>query len=134
MKDEALARGYELPLPFGVSVVYNYLARDIKVSDVRIGVNGEPVQSVSHFLDLGSTSKVNAGLIKMDAWILPFLNIYLLGGYIENESTSSGHVSLPRPGPIPRPPLEFDFKVPTSLDGFVGGRGVSLAGDIRSCS
>ena len=125
MKEEALARGYELPLPFGVSVVYNYLARDVKVSDVRIGVDGEPPQSVSRFLDLGSTSDVNAGLLKADAWLLPFLNLYVLGGYIHNESISKGHVTEPRPGPLP--PREFDFTVPTKLDGFVGGGGLTLA-------
>jgi hypothetical protein len=127
MKEEALARGYDLPLPFGVSLIYNYLARDISVSDVRIGINGEPPHSASRFLDLGSNSKVNAALIKADAWLLPFLNVYVLGGYINNQSTSQGHVTIPRPGPRPGPPLEFDFTVPTTLSGFVGGAGLSLA-------
>jgi hypothetical protein len=131
MKEQALARGYELPLPFGVSVIYNYLARDVKVSDVRIGVDSEPLQSVSRFLDLGSSSKVNAGLLKADAWLFPFLNAYFLGGYIHNESVSEGHVTLPQPGPIPRPPLEFDFTLPTTLDGFVGGGGLTLAAGYR---
>jgi hypothetical protein len=45
MKEEALAR-YELPLPFGVGLVYNYLQRDIKVRDVRIGVEGPPSDHV----------------------------------------------------------------------------------------
>jgi hypothetical protein len=46
MADEALKRGYELPLPFGASAIYDYIQRDIKVNDLRIGLNGAPLQSV----------------------------------------------------------------------------------------
>ena len=125
MKGEAIARGYELPLPFGVSVIYNYIARDIDVFDVRIGVNGAPPTTVSQFLNLGSNSSVNAALIKLDAFLLPFLNLYLLGGYLENESTSTGQVTLPPVGPGPG--REFDIEIPTSLSGFVLGGGSTIA-------
>jgi hypothetical protein len=120
MKDEALARGYELPLPFGVGLVYNYLERDIKVTDVRIGIDGQPPRSVSRFLDLGSNSHVNAGLVKADVWLLPFLNVYGLVGYIDNESTSIGQVTLPRG-------QSFSVEIPTKIDGVVGGLGLTLA-------
>lgn len=119
MKEEALKRGYELPLPFGVGVVYNYLQRDIEVSDVRIGVDGDPPQSASQFLDLGSNSSVNAALVKADVWLLPFLNIYALAGYIHNESTSIGHVTVGN--------REFDFSIPTEIEGLVGGLGLTVA-------
>src|SRR5262245_54734101 len=71
MQEEALARGHELPLPFGVGFVYNYLQREIEVTDVRIGINGQPMQSASQFINLGSDSRVNAALLKADAWLLP---------------------------------------------------------------
>lgn len=118
MKEEALARGHELPLPFGVGFVYNYLEREIKVTDVRVGINGQPMQSVSDFLDLGSNSRVNAALLKADVWLLPFLNVYALGGYLDNQSTSIGQVTVGA--------QQFDFQVPTSIHGFVGGGGLSL--------
>ena len=126
MKEEAIKRGYELPLPFGVSVIYNYIGRDIDVFDVRIGVDGEELHSVSQFLNLGSNSSVNAALLKADAFLLPFLNLYLLGGYLENESTSTGHVTVPRIA-TPGPPREFDIEIETSLSGFVLGGGMTLA-------
>lgn len=126
MKEEALARGYELPLPFGVGLVYNYLQRDIKITDVRIGIDGAPPQSVSQFLDLGSTSHVNAALVKGDVWLLPFLNIYSLLGYIDNESTSVGQVTIPRPPPLGN--IVFDLSIPTKIQGVVGGVGMTLAG------
>ena len=126
MKEEAIRRGYDLPLPFGVSVIYNYIGRDIDVFDIRIGVDGEEPRSVTQFLNLGSNSSVNAALAKADVFLLPFLNLYMLGGYLENESTSKGHVTVPRVV-TPGPPREFEFEIETSLSGFVLGGGMTLA-------
>ncbi len=129
MKEEALARGYDLPLPFGISVVYNYMVRDVDVTDVRVGLAGAPPASASRFIDLGSNSEVNAAMLKADVWLFPFLNLYLLGGYVQNDSTSVGHATVPRPGLLP--PAEIDFSLPTVLDGFVGGGGLTLAGGYK---
>src|SRR5262245_61129396 len=65
MSEEAIKKGYELPLPFGVSAIYNYIQRDIEVSDLRIGPAGSPPQSVSRFVDLGSDSQVNVALTRL---------------------------------------------------------------------
>jgi hypothetical protein len=120
MKEEALARGYQLPLPFGAGVTATILTgRDIEVDDLRIGVDGEEPTSVSQFVDLGSESDVFNANLKLDAWILPFLNVYALLGYVYNESKTNLHVTLPG--------REFDMDVDTDLDGFVGGGGLTLA-------
>lgn len=129
MKEEALSRGHDLPLPFGVSVVYNYLGRDIDVDEVKIGLNGAPPQSVSDYLDLGSNSSVNAAIAKVDVWLLPFLNVYGLFGYIDNSSTTKGHVTVPLPPPING--TEFDFVADTRVDGFAAGGGVTVAAGYR---
>ena len=124
MQEEALARGHELPFPFGVGFVYNYLQREIEVTDVRVGINGQPMQSVNQFINLGSDSRVNAALLKADAWLLPFLNVYGLGGYLDNRSTSVGEVTLGA--------QRFTFEVPTSLRGVVAGGGLTLAAGYRN--
>lgn len=130
MADEALKRGYELPLPFGASVIYNYIHRDIKVDDLRIGPGGGSPQSVSRFVDLGSNSQVNVALARIDAWVLPFVNVYGLFGYVHNESLTHGTVTLPVPGPGPGS-QSFNFSGKSTLDGFVGGGGITLAGGYR---
>jgi hypothetical protein len=125
MADEAKKRGYELPLPFGLSTVFvTLLNRKVDVSDVRVGVNGAPPQSVSRFVDIGSTSDLvfNANL-KTDAWLLPFLDVYLLLGYVYNETTTKANITLPGPGSI-----NFSKDIKTYLNGFVGGAGMSLVG------
>ncbi len=126
MADEAIARGYELPLTFGTGGILTYLdGRKIDVSDVRVGLDGDS-QSVSDYAMLNSTSTVFNANFRFDTWILPFLNVYALVGYVHNDSATNLHVTLPRPGPIPGT-IERDIAVDTSLDGTVGGIGMTLA-------
>lgn len=130
MAEEARARGYELPMPFGAALILTGLGnRAIEVSDVRVGIRDAP-QSVSQFLDLGSSSDVFNANLKFDVWILPFLNVYALVGYVHNESATHARVTLPQPGPLPD--LEFETQVDTELDGLIGGGGITLAGGYQS--
>src|SRR5262245_9377793 len=93
--DEARKRGIELPLPFGAGLVYYHLSRDIEITDVRVGRNGAPPQSVSQFANFGSTSDVDNLNVKLDAWILPFFNVYAILGYVWNTSNTRIDVTLP---------------------------------------
>jgi hypothetical protein len=125
--EEARKRGIELPAPFGVGVVYYHLDRAIDITDVRVGRNGESPSSVSQFAQLGSSSRVDNLNVKFDVWLLPFLNVYAIAGYIWNESSTTIDVTLPplAPGGAPR---QRRMTVPTELTGTVGGLGLTLAG------
>lgn len=127
MGEEAVKRGIELPLPFGAGLVYYHLDRAIEIMDVRVGRNGAPPASVSHLAQLGSTSRVYNLDVKIDAWILPFVNVYLVAGYVWNESDTRVNVSLPPllPGGQER---QYQLTVPTSIKGSIGGVGLTLAG------
>ena len=59
MADEALKRGYDLPLPLGVGVSYVYLERLIEVRDVQIGINGAPLQPVDRLFFEDTPSQVH---------------------------------------------------------------------------
>jgi hypothetical protein len=130
MADAAIKRGYELPLPRGVSAVYYYVERDIEITDVRVGTNGAPLQSVSDFVNLGSKSHVSVALARLDAWLLPFLNVYGLLGYVSNNTTTRGAVTIPTLGPRPAV-RSFDVSFKTDLSGFVGGAGLTAVGGYR---
>jgi hypothetical protein len=125
--EEATKRGIVLPLPFGAGLVYYHLDRDIEVTDVRVGRNGAPPTSVSDFAQLSSDSRVDNVNLKLDAWLLPFVNVYLIGGYIWNTSDTRIDVSLPPllPGGSER---RHTLTVETQLEGSVGGVGMTLAG------
>ena len=127
LAEEARKRGIELPQPFGIGLVYYHLDRAIEVTDVRIGREGAPPTSVSQFAQLGSDSRVDNANLKFDVWVLPFLNVYAIAGYIWNESTTVIDVTLPPllPNGTPR---QRRMEVPTELTGTVGGLGLTLAG------
>lgn len=127
MAEEAYKRGIELPLPFGSGLVFYHLDRGIAITDVRIGVNGAPPSSVSQFAHLSSTSRVNNLNAKLDAWILPFVNVYAVAGYVWNESDTRIEVELPPllPG---GPTRRRQLTIPTEIQGSVGGLGITLAG------
>jgi hypothetical protein len=125
--EEATKRGIELPLPFGAGLVYYHLDRDIRITDVRIGANGAPPTSVSQFADLSSTSNVENANVKLDAWILPFVNVYAIAGYVWNESDT--HVDVELPPLLPGGPTRRrEMTIPTTIEGSVGGVGITLAG------
>jgi hypothetical protein len=127
----ATDRGYELPLPLGLSGIFYYVERDIEITDVRLGVDGAPLRSVSKFLTAGSTSHVSVAVARIDAWLLPFLNVYGMVGYVANNTTTRGEVTIPRPGPLPGE-RTFMLTAKTELEGFMGGGGLTLAAGYRS--
>jgi hypothetical protein len=132
LADEARKRGYELPLPYGASIVLTGLSgRKIDVTDVRLGLEGNPGTSISDFVDLGSTSDVFNANLKFDLFVLPFLNVYALLGYVHNESESKASITVTTPGPGGGD-VVYERTIPTELDGMVGGLGFALAGGYRN--
>ncbi len=128
--DRVIKEGYTLPLPRGLSLVYTYVQRDIKISTVKLGINGAPLRDVTNFVNLGSTSHVSVAVARFDAWLLPFLNVYALAGYVSNNTTTRGTVTIP---PLtPRgDPRTFNITKETELGGFVGGVGLTTAAGWR---
>lgn len=130
--EEARARGYELPLPYGAAVVLTGLKdRQIDVTDVRLRLEGNPGTSISDFVTLGSSSDVFNANFKADLFVLPFLNVYALVGYVHNESDTHANITISTPGPGGGD-VVFDRRVQTELDGVVGGLGFALAGGYQN--
>jgi hypothetical protein len=121
-----LQRGYELPLPYGAALVLTGLAnREIEVTDVRLGLEGSPGTSISDFVHLGSSSDVFNANLKLDVFVLPFLNVYALVGDAHNESETKASITLSTPGPGGAD-VVFERTIPTELDGMIGGLGFRL--------
>lgn len=128
--DAAREQGYELPLPFGVSVNGLHAKRDIDVESISLRIGDGPKQSVDRFLQVDADSTVDVVIGRVDAWILPFLNVYGYGGWQHNESDLKFRVTLPTPPPLPD--LEFTIDEDGALEGPVYGGGVALAGGYES--
>ena len=130
LANDVIKRGYTLPLPRGFSLVYTYVERDVKIETVKIGINGAPLRDVSNFVNLGSFSKVNVAVGRFDAWLLPFLNVYAMAGYVSNSTLTRGIVTIPPL--LPRgQPRTFEISKTTDLGGFVGGVGMTAAAGWR---
>jgi hypothetical protein len=71
----ALQRGIDLPNPFGVSLFVVSMSRDIEVYDVRVTVPGKEPVSVSNVASFDVRNRTTLGALKLDAWILPVLDV-----------------------------------------------------------
>lgn len=100
-------RGIELPLPYGVMFNYVHQTAKLKLTDLSIAVgdrNFVPLDFVEFDPIENSTNTEN---LKVDAWILPFLNVYGLYARSQTEST------------IPmRFPLDVDIKVRPDVNSY----------------
>jgi hypothetical protein len=122
--DVARERGYELPLPFGVTANFMYINTDFKVDSISIGLGGAPPAEVS-FLDFDEDrASAKTTTMRFDAWLLPFLNVYGVVGY--TWANSALDVTIPI-GPDPTP-IHVDFE----SDGITYGGGGTLVGGYQN--
>jgi hypothetical protein len=85
---EAEARGYQIPLPFGIGVTAYPARQPVNIQDLQLGRGGEPPVSVKNFLQIDrvDTSQQNVSA-KFDVLVLPFLDVYALVGSIVLAAT-----------------------------------------------
>ena len=82
---KATAKGFQLPKPHGVML--NFLAgkQKLAIEDMKVGFNNGTLYDVSEIIEFGpSEAIVYTTNIRIDTWILPFLNI---GGYYGRGET-----------------------------------------------
>ena len=91
---EAEARGYQLPLPFGIGVTAYSARQPVNIHDLQLGRNGNPPVSVKNFLQINrvDTSQQNVSA-KLDVLVFPFLDVYALLGY--TKGTTKGLIQVP---------------------------------------
>jgi len=86
MAQKVVDKGYDLPLPYGAGLIYSFNDQEQSISELQVGINGRdkiPFQFVSFEKALTETHNVNA---KIDAWLLPFLNVYATYGPLEADA------------------------------------------------
>jgi hypothetical protein len=110
-------RGIRFPLPFGLGLNYAYADQPIEITRIAVGVNDSPMADLSQILKFGDLrSRVNAMNLRADLWVLPFLNVYVMGNYIVQSETQV---------PIVEP---FSFTAGAVQPGAGGGLGTTLSG------
>ena len=90
--DEARARGYSIPLPYGVNLSYMNIRQDIMVDSITFSglkLGNHPIPSDMFAIDAGHTrEKSKTENLRLDMWVFPFLNVYGLGGHTRGSSVS----------------------------------------------
>ncbi|MEG1971206.1 MAG: hypothetical protein RR101_13935 [Burkholderiaceae bacterium] len=126
---EAERRGYELPLPFGISVNGFALNEPYRVEELRLSLNDGAPRSVSSQLLRVSAVEVAARstTLRADVWLFPFLNVYGIGGYSRGKAVL-GLTLLPGAQGLTK-----EIRIPTlRYEGPTYGGGVVLAGGYKN--
>lgn len=121
--DWARARGIDLPSPFGLGVFLVSMRRDIEVTDVRVTLPGNEPVSVSEVASFAVHNNTTLAAAKVDAWLLPVLNVYALAGYSWTDSRLDATVTIDRPL---LPPLVLDVTTDDQVGGPLLGGGATL--------
>jgi len=109
------ARGAELPRPWGVGIDVFAMDQGYDVQSLSFTAQGIPFPSVTGLEVQNSVTEIN---VKLDAWLLPFLNAFVIVGDLNGETD----VDL-RNVNVPLPFDQFHFE----YDGLVYGGGMTLA-------
>jgi hypothetical protein len=90
---QAIQRGFDLPLPFGLGFSAIGMGQDILINNLQLSAGNNPTQPVD-FVQFGKNrSKAFSGTLRLDMWVLPFLNIY--GLYGNGKSSMSVELTAP---------------------------------------
>lgn len=80
---EALDLGHELPSPYGISIMATQAYQVPLLSDFSANINGLSIGG----LEFESTAIQSTGKqLKLDAWVLPFLNVYAVAGKLKGKA------------------------------------------------
>lgn len=98
---EARDRGYELPQPYGINVNYMTIHQNIDVKSIQfdglsLKIPGKylkdfvlPIPSKMFEIGVKSTrQKSHTELLRLDAWVFPFMNVYGVIGHTKGKSLS----------------------------------------------
>ena len=78
--------GYDLPLPFGVSLIYGNVEQDMLLDSLSVGLNGSDKQPFEFVSFENAVAKNDTVQLKLDAWLFPFMNVFGLVGKIDGEA------------------------------------------------
>jgi len=100
---KSLAAGHELPLPLGISANVFFMEQDMKAQSIAINLPNDLAAGLAG-LDLPAKatkleSRATSTTAKIDAWVLPFLNVYGVAGYVDGETSASGFSLQPLTSP-----------------------------------
>nr|WP_287412836.1 hypothetical protein [Pseudodesulfovibrio sp.] len=125
--DEARAKGYELPLPFGLSITSLVQRQEPKIENLKFGF-GDPTARPG--IDLEGSEVISATMLgRADVWLFPFLNVYGFAGVIAGHADIRVNVAgFTLGGTVID---DFQLDIDSDYTGYTGGLGLTLAGGYK---
>ncbi len=113
---EARELGYKLPLPLGVSGGFYAEKQSFELPELKLGGHGVPLLDVGGLVKVSEVkTEQSAWETSVDAWVLPFLKLYAIAGYVQGRADIEV-----RPGlfplslaPGPKLNIKLDYEGPT---------------------
>ncbi len=144
MAQDVIDEGYDLPLPYGVGVVYANVVQDMLLTELQVGINGAE-QEPFNFVSFDNAQAENDTLqLKFDTWVFPFMNVYAILGIIDGKAPvdvvldgneSLDHLGIDCSAPGPTNPLcnrlqdqQVTLSIVAPFSGNTYGLGMTLAG------
>ena len=144
LAQRVIDEGYDLPLPYGIGVVYADVTQEMLLTDLEVGINGRD-QEPFNFVSFDNAEATNDSLqLKLDAWLFPFMNVFALLGRVDGEAPldvildgneSLDYLGIDCSAPGPPNPLcgrlqdqEVTLPITAPFSGNTYGLGVTLAG------
>ncbi len=121
--DWFVEQGIELPRPFGVGIAAIYMDRDVEVDDVRVSFGELPPENIGDRADLGVSNSTELLTARFDAWVLPFLNVYVMAGHTRSEARLRTSITIPNPGP--GEPIISEIDINNDVSGALYGAGLT---------
>jgi hypothetical protein len=112
------SRSPQLPYPYGMGLTMYNQIQPYRIDSLDFQFVGLDPQQINDFEVDNETTTYH---LKLDYWVLPFLNVYVLGGQVEGTTTVSLE-NLDFGLPTPLSNLKIDY------NGWVYGAGATLAG------
>jgi hypothetical protein len=117
LSERITERGYELPMPWGISLELYNQTQPYGIVDLQVSLGGLDISAAE---GLEIQNSLDSYHLKFDYWVLPFLNIYALAGHIDG-TTTVGLSDVDLGLPIILNDIRVDYS------GFMYGGGATLA-------
>ena len=78
--------GYDLPLPFGIGLVYANVDQDIILTELEVGFYGSEKEPFEFVAFENASADSESVQLKLDAWLFPFMNVFGLIGRVQGDA------------------------------------------------
>lgn len=142
LAQKVIDQGYDLPLPYGVGLTYANVDQAQLLNSLQVGINGGDVIPFDFVSFADAMSDSNSTSLKADAWILPFMNVFVMLGKLDGQATMDvvldgngmlDHLDISCGGLPPNPLCDllgektFILPITTNFEGTTYGIGTTLA-------